>query len=143
MTGDPERIKGLRERVGKSPDEVASLVGLSDMAYFDLESYEDELRTVLSLRQVKRLAAALGVATSALFVDDATPPNRSISHDELVTLVHRHLATGVSRETFEEEVGWELDSLFESEVATLSDYCVEFLEALCSRIGVDWMAALP
>ena len=54
MTGDPERIKGLRERVDKSTDEVAALVGLSDMAYFDLESYEDELRTVLSLRQVKR-----------------------------------------------------------------------------------------
>jgi len=143
MTGDPERIRSLRERAGKSANEVASLAGLGDSAYFDLESYDDELRTVLSLGQVKQLAAALGVATAALFVDEARLPNRRISYDELVSLVHGNLATGVSRQTFEEEVGWDLGSLFESEAATLSGYCVEFLEALCSRIGVDWIAALP
>ena len=143
MTGDPERIRSLRERIGKSASEVASLVGLGDMAYFDLESYDDELRTVLSLEQVKRLAAALGVATAALFVDSPTTPERPVTYDELVTLVRGHVAMSVSRETFEEDVGWNLGALLESESAALSGYCVEFLEALCPRIGVDWIAALP
>jgi transcriptional regulator with XRE-family HTH domain len=143
MTGDAERIKTLRERIGKSTDEVASLVGLGDMAYFDLESYDDELRTVLSLAQVKQLAAALGVATAALFADKATPIDRSIPYDELVGLVQSRLGSGVSREAFEEEVGWDLGALLDSEAATLSGYCVEFLEELCPRIGIDWIAALP
>ena len=143
MTGDPERIRSFRERAGKSANEVASLAGLGDAAYYDLESYDDELRTVLFLGQVKQLAAALDVETAALFGEAATPPERRITYDELVTLVHGHLATGVSREMIEEDVGWDVDGLLESEAAMLSGYTVEFLEALCSRIGIDWIAALP
>ena len=58
---------------------------------------DDEFTTVLSLAQVKQLAAALGVETAALFVDDVTRPERRITYDELVTLVRGHLATGVSK----------------------------------------------
>jgi transcriptional regulator with XRE-family HTH domain len=143
MTGDAERIKTLRERTGKTADEVASVAGLGDMAYFDVESYDDELRTVLSLGQVKQLADALGVATVALFVDDATTIQRHITYRELVSLVQGHLASGHNRDALEEEMGWDLDALLDSESATLSGYCVEFLEALCPRIGIDWIAALP
>jgi transcriptional regulator with XRE-family HTH domain len=67
MTGDAERIRTLRQRVGKSAEEIALVAGLGHMAYFDLESYDDELRTVLSLTQVKRLADAFGVPAAALF----------------------------------------------------------------------------
>ena len=143
MTGDAERIKTLRERTGKTADEVASVAGLGDMAYFDVESYDDELRTVLSLGQVKQLADALGVATVALFVDDATTIQRHITYGELVSLVQGHLASGHNREALEEEVGWDLGALWIASQRLFSGDCVEFLEALCPRIGIDWIAALP
>jgi transcriptional regulator with XRE-family HTH domain len=80
MTGDAERVKTLRQRTGKSADEIASLAGLEDMAYFDLESYDDELRTALSLGQVKRLAAAFGVPASALFSEQTLEADLRIQH---------------------------------------------------------------
>lgn len=143
MTGDAERIRTLRQRVGKSADEIALLAGLGDMAYFDLESYDDELRTVLSLTQVKRLADAFGVPAAALFSDDVAKSEHRVSYDELVALVKGHVDSGVSREAIEEEIGWDLGAFFESEEIAFSEYGVEFLQALCTRLRIDWIAALP
>lgn len=44
MTGN-DRIRALRERTGKSCNEIASLAGLSFTEYFDLEVHDDELVT--------------------------------------------------------------------------------------------------
>ena len=143
MASDAERIKALRERTGKSSNEIASLAGLSDMEYFDLEAYDDELTTVLSLAQIKRVAAALGVPTLALFSDELPSVPRRIPYAELVALVDAHLAAGLSREAFEDEVGWDLAAFFESEERALSDYGVDFLQDVCSGLGIDCTAALP
>jgi hypothetical protein len=66
---------------------IALLAGLGNMAYFDLESYDNELRTVLSLTQVTRLADALSVPAAALFLDDVAKSEHRVSYDELVALV--------------------------------------------------------
>jgi transcriptional regulator with XRE-family HTH domain len=143
MKGDAKRLRALRERTGKSSQEIASLAGLSDMEYFDLEAYDDELTSVPSLAQVKRLADALGVPTPVLFSDKPITPRRRVSYAELKELVNARLADGVSRDAFEDEIGWELAPFFESEEAVLSAYGVDFLKALCRRLGVEWTAALP
>lgn len=122
---------------------MAALAGFSDMEYFDLEAYEDELETVLTLAQIKRLAAALEVPAAALFVDEEDPHRRRISYSELARLVREHLASGVSQDAFEDEIGWNLDRFLESESRALSDYGVDFLQVLCPHLGVDWVAALP
>lgn len=143
MTSDAERIKQLRQRAGKSAGDVASLAGLGDMAYYDVEAYDDELRTVLSLQQVKRLADALGVPSSALFLDGVTDIEHRVTYDELAALVTHHFDSGVNREAFEEEIGWELGPFLEGESHALSAYGVDFLQELCGRLGIDWVAALP
>jgi hypothetical protein len=66
-----------------------------------------------------------------------------VPYVELVSLVSAQLAAGTRKEAFEEDIGWELDAFFESEEHALAQYGIEFLEALCSRLGIDWMAALP
>jgi len=143
MTGDAERIKLLRQRAGKSAGEIALLAGLGDMAYCDVEAHDDELRTVLSLQQVKRLADALGVPSSALFLDELTDIEHRVSYDELVAFVTHHFDSGVSREALAEEIGWDLGPFFGGESRALSEYGVDFLQELCRRIGIDWVAALP
>jgi hypothetical protein len=40
-------------------------------------------------------------------------------------------------------IGWDLGAFFESEALALSEYGVEFLQVLCTRVGIDWIAALP
>jgi DNA-binding XRE family transcriptional regulator len=143
MTSDAERIKGLRERTGKSSNEIAAIAGLGEMEYFDLESHDDELVTVPSLAKIRRLAEALGVPTSTLFCDDPNSVHGHTSYAELVSLVMARLAAGISREALEEEIGWDLDAFLESEQRALSEYGVEFLQALCPCVGAEWMAALP
>jgi transcriptional regulator with XRE-family HTH domain len=143
MRNDAERITALRERAGKSREEIASLAGFGEMEYFDLEFHPDELLTVPSLAKIKRLAAALHVPTLALFLDEPGSVRSRISYDELVVLVRAHLASGITQEAFEDDIGWDLAAFFESEERTLAEYGVEFLQALCARIGVEWIAALP
>jgi transcriptional regulator with XRE-family HTH domain len=140
---DVQRLKALRELTGKSADEIASLAGLEYMEYFDLEFHDDELRTVPSLAQIKRLADVFTVPVAALFSDNPDVTLRRVPYAELVALVTAQLAAGISKEAFEEEIGWELDAFFESEERALAQYGVEFLEALCTRLGIDWIAALP
>ncbi len=143
MMGDAERIKALRERTGKSSSEIASLAGLGEMEYFDLEFHDDELVSVPSLAKIRRLADALGVRTAALFSDEPNVVQRHTSYAELVLLVKAHLAAGISKEAFEDEIGWDLDAFLDSEQRALSEYGVEFLQALCPCVGIAWMAALP
>ena len=143
MSNGPTRVKLLRERIGKSFDEVAALGGFSDMEYYDVEAYEDELETVLTLAQIKRLAQALGVSTATLFVDEDSATRHRIPYEELARLVREHLASGISQDAFEDEIGWNLAGFLESEQRALSDYGVDFLQALCPRLGINWVAALP
>jgi len=49
----------------------------------------------------------------------------------------------VSREQFEDEIGWTLDDFLESEDKALSASGVEFLQDLCQRLNIEWKDALP
>jgi len=143
MSNNAERIRRLREQTGKSSAEIAALAGLGDMAYFDLEFHDDELVTVPSLAQVKRLADTLGVPTVVLFFDEPPPRTRRISYAELVLLIKDHLAGTIDKDGFEDEIGWYLDDFLESEDKAFAAYGIEFLQALCQRLGVEWTDALP
>jgi len=143
MAGDAERIKALRQRSGKSVDDVASLTGLGIHAYCDVESYDDELRTVLSLGQVRRLAEVLGVRTSALFLDEPHEIEQRVSYSQLVALVEARFALDIDEEAFEQEIGWDLSGFFKDKERLLSDYNVKFLQKLCPRLGIEWIVALP
>jgi transcriptional regulator with XRE-family HTH domain len=141
---DAERVRTLRERTGLSSDEVAARVGLTRMGYFDLEFHDDELSTVPSLAEIKRLAEVFDVPTAALFTDDpAALPQRRLSYPELVDRVNATIAASGQKDALEDQIGWYLDGFLESEARALDEYPVEFLQALCDRLGVNWIEALP
>ena len=43
MNDVAKRVRELRERTGKSIEEMASLLDMSRMSYFDIEFHDDEL----------------------------------------------------------------------------------------------------
>jgi transcriptional regulator with XRE-family HTH domain len=144
MTGQADRLRQLREQVGKSVDEMAEAAGMAYMEYLDLELHDDELRSVPSLADVQRLATALSVTVPLLLSEDSAVPSARLTHADLVERVKTHLReTGLSREAFEDHLGWTLDDFFASEERTLTQYNIEFLSTLCERLGVPWRAALP
>ncbi len=145
MTAYAKRIRTLRERTGKGAAELSELLGMSAMEYFDLELHDDELPTVASLDQIRRLAAALGVTAAALLSEDgAAVPAGRISYPQLVERTREYLVdAGLTQEQFENQLGWRLDDFFESEQKMLASCNLEFLKALCAGLGVPWLEAVP
>jgi len=139
-----KRIAAARERQGLSETDVASRVGLTIPAYFDLEQFEDEVFTVIDLNQLSSLAAALGVKPAVLLLgDEAEPIPQDITPEDAVAHLNEHLATRrQSIEELEEAVGWFLAPVV-ADPTHLWTYPVEALYVICKAIGVDWVRALP
>jgi transcriptional regulator with XRE-family HTH domain len=144
MKGAAKRVRELRERTGKSADDLARLLGMSPMSYFDIEFHDDELESVPSLRQVRELAMRLGVSAVELVTGSTTDVNERIRWPDLVsrTLDYRRTA-GVTENVFEDLVGWKLGDFFASEDAMLDNYTVDFLKELCKKLQISWVHALP
>jgi DNA-binding XRE family transcriptional regulator len=145
MTGLASRIRGLRERLGMSQGEMAALLDMTDMSYFDLEVHDDELEAVPSLDQVRRLAAVFGITTAELVAEPAqAAPAGRIRYVDLVDRMRSHVnAAGLSMAEFEDQVGWALEDFLASEHQALRSYNLDFLKDLCSSLGLDWREALP
>jgi len=145
MTAYAERIRTLRDESGKSVKDMCDLLGMSDMGYFDLELHDDELPTVPSLSQVRRLAAALGVTVAALLSEDGfAAPEHHIKYEELVECTENHMRqSGLTQEQLEDQIGWSLDAFFAGEQKMFDTYNLEFLKALCAEVGIFWLEAVP
>jgi hypothetical protein len=145
MTPYAARIRRLRELTGKSVDDMAAAVGMEYMEYLDLELHDDELVIAPSLACVRKLATTLGVSAYALLSEaGAGVPTRRVSYADLVERVRTYLRdNNISREDFEDRVGWTLDDFFASEEHMLTEYNVGFLQDLCAVLDVYWMDALP
>ena len=144
MKGTEKRVRELREHTGKSVEDLASLLNMSPMSYFDIEFHDDELESVPSLRQVRQLAECLGVSAAELVTGSAMDVNERIRWRDLVssTLECRR-TVGVTEDAFEDLVGWKLGDFFASEDAMLDNYTVDFLKGLCKELQMSWVHALP
>ena len=113
MNDAAKRVRELRERTGKSVEEMASLLDMSRMSYFDIEFHDDELESVPSLKQVRQLAQYLGVSAAELVTGSTRDVNERIRWHDLVarTLDYRR-TNGITEDAFEDLVGWKLDDFF-------------------------------
>jgi transcriptional regulator with XRE-family HTH domain len=144
MIGVAERIRELRQRTGKTQDELAALLGMSPMSYFDIEAHDNELEMVPSLRQVKVLAEHLGVSSVELFGEVAIPDGQRLRYPILVARTEDYRrSTGSSEEALGDLVGWELRHFLTSENAMLDNYPVDFVKDLCGVLQLPWLRALP
>ena len=136
------RLKRAREAAGKSPELVASLVGVPVPAYYDWEWVEGDINYTASLGELSKLAAVLGVRTSSIFDSGAGTGRRALP-EELCAKIRAHLdATTTDITEFEDRVGFVIGPSLRdpSEVLKWNVDCLRFV---CREVGLDWRLALP
>jgi DNA-binding XRE family transcriptional regulator len=138
-------IKNFREAVGKSQQEMADLLGMTFMSYFDLELHDDELCSIPSLREVKKMCDIFGISPTELLTGNQKL-NRlpaQISFQALMEKVKIHLVEKrQTQEEFEDEAGWHLSDYL-ADPEKIWDEPISFLQDICEPLGVDWVATIP
>jgi transcriptional regulator with XRE-family HTH domain len=138
------RLRTAREQTGRSIDQMAALLGMTREAYWDLESYDDEVLTCISIAQCAWLCRTLGMAPRALFAEESSDEQGTINLDALGLKIKAHLqAEQMDLSAFEERVGWDVATWLErpQEFFT-ARYNVDALRDICQAIGVNWVAVL-
>jgi transcriptional regulator with XRE-family HTH domain len=146
MEGIADRFRSLRERLGKSLDEIADASGISFCNIRDLEWYDDEFDDATSIEDVERVCNALGTSCHELvrgMSGTSAATAKRILPDDIAHAVRLHLASSrISLGQFEDEVGWELQA-FLDDPKSYWNWNIRCLQDVCAAIHLDWIAALP
>lgn len=143
LTAAHERLKLAREQRGLTHEALAAATGLPPASIADLESYDDELTSNLSLTNLRALCGLLQLSPMALLLGAVPPMTASpISLSELaIALGRAHEASGLSVAQFSERVGWELKDVL-TDPRAFGHFTVDGLRDVCAEAGVDWTAVL-
>lgn len=137
-----DRLKRAREATGKSPQEVAALLGISFQEYDEWETYEAELNMAMKLGELSKLSSVLGIKTSLIF-DDEIEGGAPLSPEQLCAKIKAYLdATGISTAQFEDRAGFVVEPSLRDPSEVLK-WNVDCLRSVCAEIGSDWRLALP
>ena len=140
--GTAAQIRSYRVRAGKSSKDVAHQLGINDAWYADLERYDDELASTLTLFQAIELAAALGARLHDLVGEEGV--REAIPLMDLPSLIRGHLErAGMPMQQFEEQVGWDLGEFMQSPLKVAAESPIMFLQAIAGRLGMDWLSLVP
>ena len=139
METPQEMIRLRRTERGIERQALAEAIGVSEQDVWDLESNCDELEICFSLRQVFGLTQTLGFSRpSDLFDADfcGQPIGFGVLREKVSGAI---LAHGVK---FEDEIGWAIQSNFDTLSGVVDSFPVIFVQRLCARLSVSWLAAL-
>jgi len=136
--GYAEAVRAAREAAGKDPGELAAALDMSYESYRDIESYDDELTSVISFREAVTLADLLELDLRRMFgADDTTV----VTLGDLAAALRVRLRE-TPLERLENELGWELaDAL--ADPAAFSDFSLDGLADVAAPVGLDWRHLLP
>jgi len=137
-----QRIRRARETLGLT-QEVATRWGEQVSMYWDLELYDAEVFTVISVRQVYRLAVVLGTSVNAvLFGGEPAMNSPKMPYTDVVSRLRVRMADdAISPEQLGDHIGWDIRGLLADSDA-LGDLPIDGLRAVCQAAGVDWMSVL-
>jgi len=140
--GTAESIRAHRVRAGKSAQQVAADLGINDAWYADLERYDDELWSTLTLFQAKHLAELIGVQLSDLLVENEHP-GRRVGLLDLPSVIRKYIEDEqLSVEEFENLTGWEIQEFLESPVAAAAAMPIAFLRDLSNHLDISLLGLL-
>lgn len=145
MNDYAKRIERLRLNAGKTIGEMADIMNLTYESYCDLEAYDDEVLTCISLAQLQKICSAFNVSPITLLAGEAKQVAgiRRISNHEFTEKIRGYIsAQGITISEFEDRIGWHIESLLENP-ELLAELDVEFVQNACREIGIDWLAVLP
>jgi len=136
-TGYAEAVRAAREAAGKDPGELAAALDVSYESYRDIETFDDELTSVVSFRDAVTLADLVELDLRRLFGADDT----IATFAELAAAV-RTRVDETSLDEFENEVGWELAAAI-SDPTAFAEFPLEGLGDVAAPLGLDWRHLLP
>lgn len=142
MASIADRIRELRLKSGRSESEFADALGLTTDAYADLERYDSEIDSTLSISQALLLAELLGTPIVDLLGEgDAQAAAVSIA------TVRAAIATQVARspdarEALEDAIDWDLGPFLEAQREWSTVYTLDFLRRLAALVDLDWRRLL-
>jgi hypothetical protein len=139
------RIRSARVRVGLDERAMAERLGIGLPAYCDLERFDDELATCLSLDQVRRLAQVLRLSIAALIAADAdaTASGPAMSMTELIDRIRQRLVQeGLNVEAFSDRVGWDITAAMTNPDSAWRDWNIDCLRDVCAEMEIDSLRVL-
>jgi len=144
-SGAAARIKAARVRAGLSEHQASEALGITLPAYYDLESFDDEVFTCLSLDDVLALARLLRIEPLALVVVEqaAARSAERISLPDVVDRMRAHIVSeGLTTESFSNRVGWDIAAALAGSESAWQDWNLDCLHDVCAELQTDWMAVL-
>jgi len=138
-----QRIRRAREGLALTQDDVARQWGEQTSMYWDLELFDAEAFTVISVRQLQRLASVLGTPVNALlFGEDPASPEPDVTYADVIAGLQMRLSgDDVDVEQLGNSVGWDLGNVF-ADPGTLGDMPIDGLRSVCRAVSVDWVTVL-
>jgi transcriptional regulator with XRE-family HTH domain len=138
-----QRIRRAREAAGLTQDDLANQWGEQPSMYWDLELYDEEVFTVISVRQLQRLASVLNTSVNrVLFGDEPALPLPATRYVEVMARLEARVSEGhVSVEQLGDEIGWDLEPLL-TDPSSLGDLPIAGLWSVCRAANVDWVAVV-
>jgi len=135
--GYAEAVRAAREAAGKDPGELAAALDMSYESYRDIESYDDELTSVVSFREAVTLADLLELDLRRMFGADDTV----VTFEDLAAALHERLGE-TPLEQLEDELGWELGDAL-ADPAAFAEFSLDGLADIATPVGLDWRHLLP
>lgn len=137
--GVPERIKSRRQSLRLEPKALAVALRLSEGAYRDVESDEDELCDVVEFSTALELARLLSAKLLTLIGEDFDyAKGGRINLEEVRELIVDKLEAS---EIHQDELSWDIEEFLDKPEVAL-EYPLFFLKLLGSEIGFDWRAVV-
>jgi len=131
-----ELIRERRLALGLEPEKVARQVGLEPSSYYDLEGFETELSTSVSLGDIARLEDILNFDVREAFSGWSGRPELTL--EGLSDAIKKHLReVNLTVNEFEDAIGWEVDSILANPHSAL-DWNLDCLRDICRTLGIRW-----
>ena len=135
--GYAETIRAAREAAGKDLGELAAALDMSFESYRDIESYDDEITSVVSYSDAVTLADILELDLRRMFGADDTV----VTFADLAAALRVRLDE-TPLEQLENELGWELAGGL-ADPATFAEFSLDGLADIATPVGLDWRHLLP
>ena len=142
QSGVADRLKAARAKAGLSAEVVGAHVGLGANWYWDLEAYDSELTSNVSLAHLSVLCDVLGTSPQDLILGAGSPPVGTISFTELGTALNERMRQlGLTADELGQQVGWNVkDVVVDSE--ELWNFTLDGVRDLCRATDLDWKGIL-
>ncbi len=138
------RISRLRLARGLKAEDIAKKLDISIHTYHDLESYDDELTSVLTLEEAFTLASLLQTTLKELILGEkGKETHQEKNFPQLVEEINLYMSqNNFTLDQLEDNSGWNLTEFMDNP-NTAWDKPIFFLQDIAKSINTNWENYIP